>query len=64
MSEWQPIETGRSDGLVIVALIRDGVIHRVSDARFNGLGWYTRNGDSCHWATHWMPLPAPAEAGR
>lgn len=60
---WQLIETAPKDGTcVIVALIRVGHIWRVSDAQFNGLGWYTKNGGvACHWRTHWMPLPAPPE---
>lgn len=55
---WQPIQVAPKDGtLIIVALIRDGVVRRVSDAAFQQIGWYTKNGDACHWATHWMPLP-------
>ncbi len=59
---WQPIMTApsaRPGELVLVALIRDGVIWRVSEAAFNGLGWYTKSGEACHWRTHWMPLTAP-----
>ena len=60
LTEWQPIETAPKDKtLVLVALIRDGVVWRASDAVFNGLGWYTKNGKACHWRTHWMPLPKP-----
>lgn len=60
MSAWQPIETAPKDeGLLIVALIRDGKVWRVSEATFNGLGWYDVGGKACHWRTHWMPLPAP-----
>jgi hypothetical protein len=55
---WMPIETGPTDKtLVLVALIRDGVIWRVSDAAFNGLGWYSKAGVACHWRTHWSPMP-------
>jgi len=62
--DWQPIETAPKDGtLVLVAFIRDGSVLRASDAAFNGLGWYTRNGSACHWRTHWMPLPAPPSTG-
>ncbi len=62
---WQPIATApsvRPGGLVLVALIRDGVIWRVSEAAFNGLGWYTKSGEACHWRTHWMPEAAPRDA--
>ncbi len=60
---WQPMDTAPKDKtLVIVALIRDGVIWRVSDAAFNGLGWYTKSGEACHWRTHWMPLPDPPKS--
>jgi len=60
---WQPIATA-PQGLtnrqhVIVALIRDGVVRRISEARFNGIGWYDKAGTQCHWRTHWMPLPDP-----
>jgi hypothetical protein len=55
---WQPIATAPAKRLVLVALIDGEVIHRVSDARNSGLGWFTRNGGvSCHWATHWAPMP-------
>jgi hypothetical protein len=63
---WQPIETadaprGGSRDYVLVALIVRGVVHRVSEAAFNGVGWYDKGGKACHWRTHWMPLPpAPA----
>lgn len=63
MSDWQPIEMAPRERKtpVLVALIRDGCIYRVSDAEFNGLGFYTKfGGQSCHWATHWAPLPLPA----
>ena len=65
--EWQPIETAPKDGTVIlVALIKDGHVMRVSDARHvKDLGLYTRfGGEACHWRTHWMPLPDPPEAER
>lgn len=56
---WQPIEIhDKSSDLILVALIRGGRIWRVSDAQFNGLGYYSISGDACHWRTHWMPLPA------
>lgn len=58
---WQPIDDSHKGGKpMLVALIRDGKVWRVSDAAHNGLGWYTLNGGvACHWATHAMPLPAP-----
>lgn len=58
---WQPIETYRPTERVIllVALIQDGIVWRVSEASFNGLGWYTKSGEACHWRTHYMPLPPP-----
>lgn len=59
---WLPIETAPKDKtLVIVALIRDDRVWRVSEASFNGLGWYDIGGKACHWRTHWMPLPAPLD---
>lgn len=63
MFKWQLIKTAPKDGtVVLVALIKDGNIWRVSDAAFNGLGWYTKNGgNSCHWRTHWMPLSTRLE---
>ena len=61
---WQPIADGKDGTLRIVALIRNGVVWWVSDAAFNGLGWYTKNGEACHWATHQMPLPSPPEGAR
>ena len=64
---WQPIETAPKDGTpVLVALIRDARVWRVSDARFAKIGWYTDSGgQGCHWTTHWMPLPAaPVDGGR
>lgn len=65
MSEWQPIETAPRDSPVVVALIHDGRVWRVSDARFNRIGWYTvHGGRSCYWATHWMPLPDPPPPDR
>lgn len=60
---WQPIETAPKDGTrVLVAHVRDGVIARVSEARFDGLGWYNNGGEGCHWRTHWMPLPQVGSA--
>lgn len=60
---WQPIESAPTDRtLVLVALIKDGTVWRVSDAAFNGLGWYTKSGEACHWRTHWAPLPPVASA--
>ena len=62
---WQPIDAEAKDGRpLLVALIKDGRIWRVSDAKHNGLGFYTINGGAaCHWATHSMPLPAPPSDG-
>ena len=62
---WQSIEThDKSSKPILVALIRDGRIWRVSDASFNGLGYYTvHGGESCHWRTHWMPLLPPSPEG-
>ena len=62
---WQPINAEAKDGRpVLVALIKDGRVWRVSDAKHNGLGFYTINGGAaCHWATHSMPLPAPPSDG-
>lgn len=58
MTHWLPIETGPKDNTqVLVALIRNDVVWRVSDAAFNGLGWYSKAGVSCHWRTHWAPMP-------
>lgn len=55
---WQQMETApQNRTLVLVALIRDGVIWRASEAAFNGLGWYTKSGEACHWRTHWAPMP-------
>lgn len=61
---WQPIDTHDKDDreLNLVALIRDGVIWRVSEARDTGLGWYSKSGEACHWRTHWMPLTLPLSA--
>ena len=58
---WQLIDDSHKGGKpMLIALIRDGKVWRVSDAAHNGLGWYTLNGGvACHWATHAMPLPAP-----
>jgi hypothetical protein len=57
---WQPIDDEAKKSAVLIALIRDGKVWRVSDAKHNGLSFYTINGGiACHWATHWMPLPAP-----
>lgn len=55
---WQPIDTAPKNKLVLVALIKDDKIWRVSDAKFNGLGWYTRSGEACHWRTHWAFMPS------
>lgn len=61
---WQPInDSHKRGGPMLVALMQDGHVWRVSDAVHNGLGWYTRSGGiACHWATHAMPLPAPPAA--
>ena len=57
---WQPIETAPKDGTrVLVAMIQDERVWRVSDASFRQIGWYTGGGESCHWRTHWMPMPDP-----
>jgi hypothetical protein len=65
MHKWLSIESAPKDGTyVIVALVYDGVAQRVSEARFNGVGWYNKGGNSCHWRTHWTsmpPLPAPPD---
>lgn len=56
--QWHDIGTAPKNRLVLVANIVGEVIHRVSDAKFNGLGWYSRNGEACHWRTHWAPMPS------
>lgn len=62
--QWQPIETAPKDKtVVLVALIKDGKVWRVSEASFNGLGWYDKGGKACHWRTHWIPLPPIAAIG-
>jgi len=54
---WQPIGKHPRNEPLLVALIRDGKIWRVSDAMHNGLGFYTLNGGiACHWTTHWIPF--------
>lgn len=59
-ASWRPIESAPKDKTyVIVGLSDKGIIWRVSEAAFNGLGWYDKGGKSCHWANVWMPLPAP-----
>lgn len=64
IATWQPIKTAPKDGtLVVVGLINAGIVWRISDAAFNGLGWYTKSGESCHWATYWAPLPSIPTAG-
>lgn len=64
-NEWRPIETAPRDATpVLLGLIADGRVWRASDAKFYGVGFYTlHGGQSCHWATHWMPLPEPPEEG-
>lgn len=55
---WQPLRThDKSSDMVLVALIRNGQVWRVSEARYDGYGYYNTGGYACHWATHWMPLP-------
>lgn len=61
---WMSIETAPKGPPVIVALISDGRVWRVSDAKFNRIGWYTvHGGQSCHWATHWIPMPPTGTKG-
>jgi hypothetical protein len=61
---WQPIETAPKDTPVLVALIRDGKVMRVSDAKRNSVGFYSINGGiACHWRTHWMPMPRATGEG-
>lgn len=59
--DWQPIATAPRDATpILVALIADGKVWRVSDAKYYGVGFYTvHGGNSCHWATHFMPFPHP-----
>ncbi len=61
--KWQPIDdTAKQGQMVLVALIRDGKVWRVSEAKHSGLGFYTANGGlGCHWATHWTPMPEMPE---
>ncbi len=63
---WRPIATAPRDRRILVGLIVDGVLQRVSDARFQHVGFYTWNGGvACHWATHWTdapPVDPPAAA--
>jgi hypothetical protein len=55
---WQPLRThDKSTDMVLVALIRNGQVLRVSEARHDGHGYYNTGGYACHWATHFMPLP-------
>jgi hypothetical protein len=58
LREWQPITTNQSlkGEYVLVAMITDGQVRRVSEAAHNGLGWYDKGGKSCHWRTHWAPI--------
>lgn len=59
---WQPKDGCPRNEPVLVALIKDGKVWRVSDAKHNGLGFYTINGGvACHWATHFLPLPPTQE---
>lgn len=58
MIKWQTIESAPKDGtLIIGALIWNGQIWRITDAKFSVIGWYTRNGEVCYWITHWIPIP-------
>jgi len=55
---WQPLRThDQSKEMVLVALVRDSKPWRVSEASYNGFGFYDVGGYACHWATHWMPMP-------
>jgi hypothetical protein len=62
-SQWRPIaEAPRHATPILVGLIEDRKVWRASDAKFYGVGFYTlHGGQSCHWATHFQPLPAPPE---
>jgi hypothetical protein len=57
---WSPIRThdpAKDTGTILVALVRDGKVYRVSEATHNGFGYYDVGGYACHWVTHWMPMP-------
>lgn len=56
--KWQPIETAPKDEVILAGFIDHGFVYRVSDAHWNRTGWFNVGGVSCHWATHWMPLPS------
>lgn len=61
---WQDKSRAPKKQPLLGALIRDGKVWRVSDVIRNDLGFYTISGESCHWVTHAMPLPAaPPETG-
>lgn len=64
---WRPIgEAPRDATPMIVALIDNGQIWRAAYAKFYGVGFYSvHDGESCHWATHFMipPLPQSKQKG-
>lgn len=57
---WQALSTLPPVGkLVLVARMTGPCIDRVSDGTRNNMGLiYTCNGEACHWATHWAPMPS------
>ena len=54
---WKPIKNVPDNRLVLLANITGERINRVSDGKSTDIGLFSRNGQSCHWATHWAPMP-------
>jgi len=60
-SPWKKIASAPRDKKILVALVQDGRIYRVSEATFYSFAFYDTAGKNCHWATHWMLLPEGCE---
>lgn len=63
MREWQPISTAPDGVYLLVSCPNYGVNVALLTKHPTGDAWFFRDANWVAHPTHWMPLPAPPQAG-